>query len=164
MKKIKTLLVVAGIIMIIFPVSTLADDTIEEEIIDIDENFLGAEDPGDDVVSLDKCTDKIFKLRGKWGYQGDNLSDGFFGGYIKRRPKCGLFRGLVNSTENEEKFRLVGIMRHGYFNGRVIIDNETFYPVTGLYKVNRDEGIIKLKWMTPRSNGWAVARLLTPEN
>ena len=38
-------------------------------------------------------------------------------------------------------------MRHGYFNGKIILEDGGRYPVTGLYKVDREDQLFKLRWM-----------------
>ena len=82
---------------------------------------------------------------------------------ITLRNRVGVFNRLYNMTGNESKTRIVGIMRHGYFNGKIITDDGDKCPVTGLYKINRENQLFKLRWMTPHGTGWAVARIILPE-
>jgi hypothetical protein len=137
MNEIYGILVAAGILLAMIPVSAMAysdtdfvpyamaqENTYVEQR---DEQQLYAADgPPDD------SSQKKVDLRGIWGHAGDNESDGYFGARITRRNRVGVFNGLYNTTGNESKTRIVGIMRHGYFN-------------------------------TPHGTGWAVARIILPE-
>jgi hypothetical protein len=98
-------------------------------------------------------------LRGKWGYADDNESDGYFGGVITRKGRFGVIKGLFNTSENENHSRFYGIMRKGYFNGRILGDNDSGCHITGLYKIDRENQLLKFRWMTPIYNGWGVAKL-----
>ena len=102
-------------------------------------------------------------LRGIWGHSGYNESDGYFGAEITRRNRVGVFKGLYNTTGNESKTRILGIMRHGYFNGKIITEDGGKCPITCLYRINRENQLFKLRWMTPHGNGWAVARIIISE-
>ena len=82
---------------------------------------------------------------------------------ITQRNRVGVFNRLYNMTGNESKTRIVGIMRHGYFNGKIITEDGGKCPGTGLYKINRENQVFKLRWMTPHGTGWAVARIILPE-
>ncbi len=168
MKKIYRILVAAGILLAMIPVSAMADPVTEfdEDVMaqentyfeQLDEQQIYATDgPPDDA------SQKKVGLRGIWGYAGDNESDGYFGARITRRNRVGIFNGLYNTTGNESKTRIVGIMRHGYFNGRIITEDCGKCPVTGLYKIDRENQLFKLRWMAPHGNGWAVARILLPK-
>jgi hypothetical protein len=99
------------------------------------------------------------KVRGIWGFAGDNESDGYFGGILTRSHRFGVFRGLFNTTDNETRGKIVGILKHGYLDGRVITADQNVSPVTGLYKVDKETHVIKLRWMTPFTSGWAVAKI-----
>jgi len=168
MKKIYGILVAAGILLAMIPVSAMAySDTefvpyaMEQEntyVEQLDEQQVyTADEPPDDGPQ------KKVVLRGIWGHAGDNESDGYFGARITRRNRVGVFNGLYNTTGNESKTRIVGIMRHGYFNGKIITEDGGKCPVTGLYKINRENQLFKLRWMTPHGTGWAVARIILPE-
>ncbi len=113
-------------------------------------------------LSEDESFGKIM-VRGLWGHAGDNKSDGYFGGYIERTGRFGVFKGLYNLTGNESKTRIYGIMKHGYFNGRIINDDGTKCHVVGLYKVDEEEQLLKLRWMTRLGNGWGVGKIIIPE-
>ena len=168
MKKIYGILVAAGILLAMIPVSAMAysdtefvpyataqENTYVEQL---DEQQLYAADE-----PLDDGPQEKVVLRGIWGHAGDNESDGYFGARITRRNRVGVFNGLYNTTGNESKTRIVGMMRHGYFNGKIITEDSGKCPVTGLYKISRENQLFKLRWMTPHGTGWAVARIILPE-
>jgi len=168
MKKMYEVLVVAGILLSMMPVSAMAysdkefvPHTIAHENTYV-EQYNEQQLYAADKPSYDGPHKKIV-LRGIWGHAGDNESDGYFGARITRRNRVGIFNGLYNTTGNESKTRIVGIMRHGYFNGKIITEGGGKFPITGLYKINRENQLFKLRWMTPRGTGWAVARILLPE-
>ena len=53
-------------------------------------------------------------------------------------------------------------MKKGYFNGKIFsYDGET--KITGLYKIDRENQLLKLQWMIPFQGGWAVGRISLPE-
>ena len=137
MKKIYGILVAAGILLAMIPVSAMAysdtdfvpyataqENTYVEQL---DEQQLYVAD-----VPPDDSSQKKVILRGIWGHAGDNESDGYFGARITRRNRAGVFNGLYNTTGNESKTQIVGIMRHGYFNGKIIAEDGGECPVTGL--------------------------------
>lgn len=101
---------------------------------------------------------KGLRLIGKWGHGKDEEADGYVAARITRRGRVGLFRGFYNLTDEDEKTQIVGIMKKGYFNGKIITD-EGSVKLTGLYKVDRDEHLLKMQWMSPGHAGWAVGRL-----
>jgi hypothetical protein len=99
------------------------------------------------------------KFRGIWGLSGDNESDGYFAGKIYFGHKIRILKGFYNKTENETKGRIVGFLKNGYFNGKIITPDGTRSPIIGLFKVDQENKALKMKWMTPHCNGWAAARL-----
>lgn len=189
MRKIYGILAAAGILLVMLPVSVIAESGDE-----IDEDIVGSNEyqcmygnkirkyKNDDGIDyqwlyrnrLKKCDTDIkpssvdpgfqVGLRGIWGYSGDNESDGYFGGIIERRNRFGLFKGVYNLSGNESKSRLVGVMRFGYFNGKIISHDGRKCHVTGLYKVEKEEQLFKLRWMTAHNDGWAVAKIVIPED
>jgi hypothetical protein len=54
-------------------------------------------------------------------------------------------------------------MKKGYFNGRVITPEGEKCHITGLYKFDRENNTIKMKWMTPHNSGWAGAKIVLNE-
>ncbi|HID25074.1 MAG TPA: hypothetical protein EYP23_01225 [Thermoplasmata archaeon] len=99
------------------------------------------------------------RFRGIWGFTGDNETSGYFAGVITKRGRVAWVHGVWNTSDNENHGRLVGIMKHGYFNGRVSTGDETMRHVTGLYKINREKHVLRMRWITPHQGGWAVAKL-----
>ena len=102
------------------------------------------------------------RFRGAWGFAGDNESDGYITGVITKGRGTAHLYGIWNTIDNESGGKVFGVMRHGYFNGRVTSINGTTYPIAGLYKVDREKHTLKMRWITPRRGGWAAARLGQP--
>ncbi|HHH79718.1 MAG TPA: hypothetical protein ENL13_02320 [Thermoplasmatales archaeon] len=102
------------------------------------------------------------RFRGVWGFAGDNESDGYIAGVITKGRGTAHLYGIWNTIDNESGGKVFGVMRHGYFNGRVTSINGTTYPIAGLYKVDREKHTLKMRWITPRRGGWAAARLGQP--
>ncbi|RLF53388.1 MAG: hypothetical protein DRN24_01040 [Thermoplasmata archaeon] len=103
---------------------------------------------------------KSILLKGIWGYAGDNESDGYLIGKIIRNHRAGVFRGFYNTTNNETRGRIFGVMKHGYFNGRVVTPDGENCRIVGIYKINKEDRSFKLRWMTPHKTGWAIAKIL----
>lgn len=166
MKKIYGILAATLLLLTMVPIAVTAEpNVVSKEVMKQEKPAyeyqyklydLGA-GPSDDESSV-----KI-KVRGLWGHAGDNESDGYFGGYLTRRGRFGVFKGLFNLTGNESKTRIFGIMRHGYFNGKIINDDGSKYHVVGLYKVDKEDQLLKLRWMTRLGNGWGVGKIIIPE-
>ncbi|HDO19868.1 MAG TPA: hypothetical protein ENG74_03985, partial [Thermoplasmatales archaeon] len=93
------------------------------------------------------------KVRGIWGYESNNNSSGIFAGVMtKTRKGIILFKGIWKTDNNSSKGKIFGIMKKGYFNGRVITEGKVI-PITGLYKVNREKRTIRMKWLMPNNYG-----------
>ena len=106
---------------------------------------------------------KYVKLRGVWGLAGDNESNGYFGGRIIKHGRFAVFRGLYNKTDNESTGKVFGIMKKGYFNGRVVNPDGESCKISGLYKIDRVNMTFKMRWMTLISSGWAVAKIISSQ-
>jgi hypothetical protein len=167
MKKMYGILIAAGILLATVTVTAMADPVTE-----FDSDYIMQENAElrlknrQQMCNLsgrptDDSQHKMVSLRGIWGHFGDNESDGYFGARITRRNRVGFFNGFYNTTGNESKIRLVGIMRYGYFNGKIITEDGGRCPVIGLYKVDQEKQLFKLRWMAPHGNGWGVARIIT---
>jgi hypothetical protein len=182
MKKIIGILVVAGFLLAMMPMTALADSEIElDEDSAIDTkagykksykqkyNLLNGEQierKKSDTSYESKSTiqtKRVVKVRGVWGIAGDNESDGFFGGRLIRRGRFIVFKGLYNKTDNETMGKVVGIMKKGYFNGVVITPGEYKCKITGLYDINKEDRTFKMKWLTPHNSGWARAKIVISE-
>ena len=98
------------------------------------------------------------KFGGVWGYTGDEEIQGYVGGVVGRLGCVGVLKGIWNTTDNEVKGRVVGILKHGFFNGRVINEDGEKTPITGFYKINRENHTFGIKWMTPYESGFVHAR------
>lgn len=100
------------------------------------------------------------KIVGKWGCGGENQSAGWFIATFKRtKRKFFVVKGLLNTTDNSIRARFFGIVKKCYFNGIIRLENKTI-PVIGLLKINRDKHILLMRWMTPRSSGWAKGKII----
>jgi hypothetical protein len=111
----------------------------------------------------EECPKKYVKIRGVWGLSDDNESDGYFGAKIVRRGRFGVFKGLYNKTDNESYGKVFGIMKKGYFNGRVVNPAGESCKIIGLYHVDKEEDLLKMRWMTRLNSGWAVGKIIHPE-
>jgi hypothetical protein len=116
---------------------------------DVEESSIDEEPPG------------YVLFRGKWGYSDDNESDGYLEGKIIRRERGYVLKGRFNFIGNESEGTIQGIMKRGYFNGRVTLGGKS--RITGLYKVDMEKHILKFRWMTPSETGWAVAKITIPD-
>ena len=193
MKKIVGILVAAGIVLVAMSVAAVADPNIvlDEDAAIIEEagavqqykNKYGPINVADtelvgkeriknrnlarlrlyDAPSADIAPKKYAKLKGIWGLAGDNESDGYFGGRLIRRGRSAVFKGVYNKTDNESWGKVFGIMKHGFFNGKVVNPDGRSCRITGLYLIDKENMAFKMRWMTPHSSGWAVARILTGE-
>ena len=54
-------------------------------------------------------------------------------------------------------------MKKGYFNGRVVSPSGESCKISGLYHVDNENETLKMRWMTPLSSGWAVGKIILPE-
>lgn len=189
MKKIYSTILLIAVLSAVIPTLVLADEVINEtptaeayikEMDTDDEVFTVVEDERDndifydssdesekdtmDRFSSEKPGKKYVKIRGKWGAGKEKTPDGFWGGRIILRTteegkRFGVFNGLYNKTGSEEKHQLVGIMKKGYFNGKIINDDGKEIKLTGLYTFDRENKLLKMQWMIPQYAGWAAARV-----
>jgi len=111
----------------------------------------------------EECPKKYIKVRGVWGLSGDNESDGYFGARIVRRGRFAVFKGLYNKSGNESYGKVFGIMKKGYFNGRVVNPAGESCKIICLYHIDKENELLKMRWMTPLGSGWAVGKLSHPE-
>ena len=102
------------------------------------------------------------KVRGVWGFSDDNESDGCFTAQIAKGLRAGVFRGVYNKTGSEDEGTIIARMRAGFFNGKITTPAGEEIRITGLYHINRDEQTFKLRWMTPGASGWADGELVLP--
>jgi hypothetical protein len=165
MKKIYTIVLMMAVLAALIPTLVFADETVNEneelyeQANDNDELFQEATSS----FSKDDLIGKQFKVRGKWGNAGDKEHDGYFGGLISIRSTenghlYGVFKGRYNKTGEDSFTEFIGILKKGYFNGKIITD-EGETKVTGLYKIDRENHLLKLQWMIPFHSGWAVGRI-----
>ena len=165
MKKIYGILVAAGVLLAMIPVSTMADPVTELSQDKMVQDTTGLRQRNNQKIQTvgypsGDTSQKKVSLRGIWGYDGDSESDGYFGGRLIRKNRFVVFKGLCNTTGNESMSQVVGIMRHGFFNGKIVASNGSKCPITGLYRINKEKHLLKLRWMTPHESGWAVAKII----
>ena len=102
-----------------------------------------------------------FKLKatGIWGYRESNVTSGYVNGEITKGRYARIFKGIWKTIDNSSVGKVVGIMKRGYFNGHIIKKNESKIPITGIYRINRENRTITMTWLTPTNIGWIVVRL-----
>lgn len=98
------------------------------------------------------------RFKGVWGYIDDEEIQGYFAGVVGRRGRTGFLKGVWNTTDGEIKGRVSGILKHGFFNGKVINEDGEQARITGFYRVNRENQTFHIKWMTPNKVGFAHAK------
>lgn len=154
-------MVFVAILALVIPTLVFAAEPEADETQNNDSLFseVEQENKNDSIVEcLSEKTGKGLKVIGKWGHGKDEDSDGFFAARITRKGRVGLLKGVYNLTDEEEKTRILGIMKKGYFNGK-IITAEGEVKLTGLYKVDKENHLLRMQWMSPGHAGWAIGRL-----
>ncbi len=158
MKKTYLAVLIIALGAILVPTMVFATEPMVEDGDDllstIGEQGLHTEDPNDGSGS----NQTYITVLGKWGEGKDHDFDGFFGGRITRKGRFGVFVGAYNKTGEEERTRIVGIMKQGYFNGKIISD-DCEYRVTALYSIGTENDLIKMQWMVKGQGGWAIGRI-----
>ena len=106
----------------------------------------------DTTIALLNDTSQV-KFRGIWGYEGFNETSGYLGGVLVKRERVVVLKGLWNITDNITKGNIVGILKRGYFNGRIITQNQTKCRIVGLYRYNAENNLLHLHWMAVQQTG-----------
>jgi len=164
MKKRYLGMVFVAILALVIPTLVIATELKADEKQNNDAFFSEDEEENDQVMeNLSVNTGKGLKVIGRWSHGKDEDSDGYFAARITQRGRVGLLKGVYNLTGEEEKTRIVGIMKKGYFNGRIITDDGEV-KLIGFYRVDKEQHLLKMQWMTPGHAGWAVGRLSVFEN
>lgn len=160
MKKIYLGLVIAALIGLIVPPLVFAAeiDADDGRRDPIEDEFTSNIDDEDENVDQQSSNQQCVRIVGKWGHGKDEEADGFFAAKITRKQRVAVFTGMYNSSGEDDRNQIVGIMKKGYFNGKIITDQQE-YKITGLYKIDKENKLLKMQWMTPGHAGWAVARL-----
>ena len=72
----------------------------------------------------------------------------------------GVLKGVWNTTENDSsmKGRIVGVLKCGFFNGKLVTEDGVT-RITGLYRINKENQVLNMKWMTANKVGWAHLRI-----
>ncbi|RLF28549.1 MAG: hypothetical protein DRN05_03790 [Thermoplasmata archaeon] len=99
------------------------------------------------------------KFVGIWGYLDDNTTKGYVGGIIEKRGRFGYLRGRWNTTDNSTRGRVTGILKKGFFIGKITINNERAQRIVGLYRLDSENKVFHMRWMTPHKVGWAHCRI-----
>ena len=97
-------------------------------------------------------------FKGIWGYLDDNQTQGYVGGYLGRRGRFGVLKGVWNTTDGSAKGGIAGIMKRGFFNGKIFTE-EGRSRIIGLYRVDRENQTFHMKWMTKNKQGWAHCQI-----
>lgn len=100
------------------------------------------------------------KIRGIWGYEGSNETCGYLGGVLVKREHVVVLKGLWKTTDNTTKGKIVGILKKGYFDGKIITQNQTECRIVGLYRYDTENNLLHLHWMTVQQTGWAHCRIV----
>lgn len=127
------------------------------EVKQIEKNNLVSEASGGNYLSTSEKAPKV-KFGGIWGYVGDNETQGYVGGFLGRRGRVGFLKGIWNITDGSAKGRVVGILKHGFFNGKIVTEDGAC-RITGMYKIDRENQLLHLRWMTVNKVGWAHCRI-----
>ena len=121
------------------------------------------ENPRSQPTTSEKPTQRRgIKFKGLWGYDEDNTTQGYVGGVLRRKCQHAVLLGRWNRTGSEETGKIIGKFHMGYFAGRVENPDGQRCHIIGLYKVDKENQLIKMKWMTPHQDGWAVFKYLPP--
>ena len=111
-------------------------------------------------IHQDASVNPKVRFRGIWGFAGDNESDGYVAGVITKGKHAARLRGVWNeSNSSEKKGRVVGILKRGYFAGKVITGNGTAYRIAGIYKIDREHRLLKMRWIMPHCSGWTILKI-----
>jgi hypothetical protein len=114
----------------------------------------------DTTLPLSNDTTQV-KYRGIWGYKESNETCGYLGGILVKRGHVVVLKGQWNNTDNMSKGNIiVGILKRGYFNGRIITQNQTKCCIVGLYRYDAENNLLHLRWMTAQQTGWAHCHIL----
>jgi len=104
------------------------------EVKQIEKTNLVSEASDDNYLSTSEKAPKV-KFGGIWGYVGDNETQGYVGGFLK---------GIWNTTDGSAKGRVVGILKHGFFNGKIVTEDGAC-RITGMYKIDRENQLLHLR-------------------
>ena len=142
-------------------------ENVESDVFSL-ESLLDENEPENNGLFTKTQGKRYVKVRGLWGVGKDNESDGYWGGRLTMRHgpnggRVGVFKGVYNTTDSDEMIRFGGILKKGYFNGKIKDENGSSSKISGLYKFDREKNLLKMQWMVPHHGGWAVARLSAPE-
>ena len=122
-----------------------------------DENFSEELPRSIDAASTDSSIGGL-KIRGVWGYSGDKDPDGYLVGKVTKRGKQVIFQGVFNQSGKETRFHIVGLLKKGFLNGKITVGEKTI-KITGLYRINKEKHLLRLRWLTPHNSGWAVGKI-----
>ena len=89
---------------------------------------------------------------------GENETSGYVAGLLSKKGRYGILKGIWNTTDNSSKGKVAGILKKGFFAGKVSY-NGSAQRIVGLYKVDKENNSFHMKWMTAGQVGWAHCRI-----
>ncbi|MBN2066729.1 MAG: hypothetical protein JW771_08000 [Candidatus Thermoplasmatota archaeon] len=98
------------------------------------------------------------RFKGIWGDLGDNETKGYCKGTLGKTGRIGFLNGFYNTT-NGSVGRVRGILKYGYFNGKIITPKGEKRPITGFYRIDQETRSLHIQWMTINRVGWAHLRI-----
>jgi hypothetical protein len=164
MKKIWAIAIIIGMLVMSLNSIVSAESEIEKNSVDENEQLkkiveVSKEKSKEQMPSLSNKLKKA-KFVGVWGYLDDNETDGYVGGILGRKGRFGILKGVWNTTDNLSKGKIVGILKKGFFAGKVSY-NGSSQRIAGLYKADYENLVFKIKWMTANKMGWAICQIKT---
>jgi hypothetical protein len=114
--------------------------------------------PGDDRTQGVETTSRVH-FKGIWGLAEDNETKGYVGGILSKRNRFVVLKGVWNTTDSDAQGKVAGILKRGFFIGKVTNANGDSARITGFYRFNEEKQQFHLRWMTPYKLGWAYCRI-----
>jgi hypothetical protein len=168
MKKTIGILVAAVVLLAMLPIAAIATPSrqlVERQRVAVSEQYPGAlgyykMQYAKQSREQRELNNQKFRFRGVWGFAGDNESDGYVTGVIIKGRRVARLYGVWEETnDSQRRGKIFGILKRGYFNGKVIVENGTTHRIVGIYKIDREHRLLKMRWMMPRCSGWAILKL-----
>lgn len=162
MKKIYGILISAGVLLSMLSIVAMAAP-IDGQSITADSGLASQQPdkqiPEDEQINITSPSGFV-KIRGTWGYQESNESIGNFAGRIVKKGNVVHLVGQYRTNDNQTKGKMAGVLIRGYFNGKFTSADGKEYKITGLYKYDKENKTLKIRWMTADYNGWAVGKII----
>ena len=162
MKKIWTTIIVIGMLVMGLSSVVSADSEIDDSSDDENEESIEEKSVSYGKIKRKKPSnlEGVLKAKfiGKWGLLGENGTSGYVAGLLSKKGRFGILKGIWNTTDNSSKGKVAGILRKGFFAGKVSY-NGSAQRIVALYKVDKENYTFQMKWMTARQVGWAHCRI-----